>query len=102
MNNAETKPKELFEVNPTLFTDQTGYTAIIDGAEIKVVPNKVDDKLYKGDRAILEPGYVMFKGTKTESGKLEDLSKEQIRQLAIAQVIIFTPEQQEKYNSIIL
>jgi hypothetical protein len=98
-NKPKEDKKEKYQLSNAVLTN--GYNSKIDGRDF-IIDFETN---FKGERITRfascghyerTAGVVEFKG----NGKhyLEDLTDEQIRQLAIAGAIVLTPEQQKKYK----
>lgn len=100
-SNTNSKTAEVYEINPRILDSSLGYSALIDGENIMVVPNRYGEGYNSQNEKISiirEKGFVLVNGEKTSANKLEKLTDKQLYQLVIAGVIILNTQQQAEFR----
>lgn len=97
----DSQKKELYDINPAILSLPMGYSAVIEGINIMVVPNHYGEGFNRNNekiRVLKEPGYVMINGNRTQSNKFEDISDYQLYQLVCAGVILLSEKQKAEFR----
>jgi hypothetical protein len=92
---------ETYEINPAILNHPLGYSARIDGDNIKIVAHLYGEGYNSNNERInliKEPGFVLVNGERTKSGKFEDLSDKQLYQLVVSGVVLLSEAQQEDFR----
>lgn len=92
---------EIYSVTENILINPTGYSAKIDDMHIMVVPHLYGegfDSKNQKIRVIKEYGFVLMDGKKTDSGKFENLTDNQLFELVSAGVIKMTEDQTKAFR----
>ncbi|MBZ0204248.1 MAG: hypothetical protein K8I03_14630 [Ignavibacteria bacterium] len=100
-SNTQNKNAEVYEVNPRIMNSALGYSALIDGDNIMVVPNQYGEGYNSQNEKIniiKERGFILINGERASGSAFGKLSDKQLYQLVIAGVIILSPAQQAEFR----
>lgn len=101
MAEKNTANTEVYEINPAILNSQMGYSAIIDDDNIMVVAHLLGEGFNRNNekiRIIREEGFVLVNGERTESGKFENITDNQLYQLVTAGVLLLNEEQIKQFR----
>lgn len=99
-NNNSSK-NTIYEINPAILNSQMGYSSCIDDDNIMVVAHLFGEGFNRNNekiRVIREEGFVLINGERTESGKFENITDNQLYQLVTAGVILLNDNQRNDFR----
>lgn len=95
------KTKETYEVNPAILNSPMGYSSVIDGDNIMVVPHVFGEGFNRNNekiRLIKEHGFILINGERAQNSRFENLKDKQLYELVAAGVILLNEKQKAEFR----